>query len=63
MTITIKGIRKQLPLLGFLAKFGLICLSLHQNLPSLCFPLQPLRFQPHNLTLSAPILWKTFAYD
>jgi len=53
----------QLSLPGFLAKFELICLSLHQNLPSLCFPLQPLWFQPHYLTLSAPILWKTFSYD
>ncbi|QCD82796.1 hypothetical protein DEO72_LG2g3137 [Vigna unguiculata] len=34
-----------------------------ENLPSLCLPLQPLRFQPHHFTLSAPILWKTFPYD
>jgi len=33
--------QKQLPLPGFLAKFKFLCVSLHKNLPSLCFPLQP----------------------
>jgi len=63
MVNTINNTRKQLPVPGFLAKFGLVCLSPHQNLPSLCLPPQPLRFQPHHFTLLAPILWKTLAYD
>ena len=34
---TVKSTQKQLPLPGFLAKFESVCLSLHKNLPSLCF--------------------------
>jgi len=60
---TIKSTQKQLPLLGFLAKFELVCLSLHKNLPSFCLPLQPSWSQPHHFSQSALILWKTLAYD